>query len=149
METKLSLANGLPVLAIALTFQMAYLTAQTSKAAANGKMLSRTVSDAMCGATQVAKDKSAAECTRICVEQGMQYALLVGDKLYASQGDNATIDKYAGQRVRSRVEPRGNMKVDSIKPADSRLPRTSAGMQITPHYMQNTPRFERVPGKRT
>ena len=57
------------------------------------------VSDNMCGKQHMAKDKSAAECTRECVKAGSDYALVVGDKLYALKGDKAQLDRYAGQKA--------------------------------------------------
>jgi hypothetical protein len=76
------------------------------------------VTDSMCGAKHMIAGKTDAECTRICVKQGIQYALLVGDKLYTLQGDTAAIDKYAGQRATVTGTAKGkNVKVDTIKPA--------------------------------
>src|SRR5215469_7611998 len=46
------------------------------------KTLTGTVSDSMCGAHHMAKDKSPAECTRMCVKQGNKYALVAGTKVY-------------------------------------------------------------------
>src|SRR5437016_11198307 len=48
-----------------------------SKAGAAAETLTGIVSDSMCGAHHMAKDKSAAECTRECVKGGMKYALVV------------------------------------------------------------------------
>ncbi|SRR6266542_2002833 len=79
------------------------------------------VTDSMCGAKHMIAGKTDAECTRICVKQGMQYALLVGSKLYTLQGDSAAIDKHdklAGQRATVTGILNGNaVKVDAIKPA--------------------------------
>ncbi len=61
--------------------------------------VSGVISDAMCGAKHMMKDKSAAECTRECVKKGSKFALVSGDKLYILEGHEAELDKYAGQRV--------------------------------------------------
>jgi hypothetical protein len=57
------------------------------------------VSDNMCGKQHMAKDKSAAQCTRECVKAGSDYALVVGDKVYTLKGDKSAIDKYAGEKA--------------------------------------------------
>ena len=60
------------------------------------KTLTGIGSDAKCGAHHMAKDKSAAECTRACVKQGTKYALVVGKKVYTLEGREAELDKVAG-----------------------------------------------------
>lgn len=57
------------------------------------------VSDNMCGKQHMAKDKSAAECTRECVKTGSDYALVVGEKVYTLKGDKGQIDKFAGEKA--------------------------------------------------
>ena len=57
------------------------------------------VSDNMCGKQHMAKNKSAAQCTRECVKAGQDYALVVGDKVYTLNGDKSAIDKYAGEKA--------------------------------------------------
>ena len=42
------------------------------------KTLIGVVSDAMCGATHMMKDRPDAECLRYCVKQGTKYALVEG-----------------------------------------------------------------------
>lgn len=80
-------------------------TAQTSAlnhanhSAGTQKTLTGIVSDAMCGKTHMAKDKTAAECTRMCVQQGQKYALVVGQKVYTLQGHQDDLNKLAGERV--------------------------------------------------
>ncbi len=64
------------------------------------KTLTGVVSDTMCGATHMDKSKSAAECTRMCVQQGQKYAIVVGGKVYALNGHEQDLDKLAGQRVK-------------------------------------------------
>jgi hypothetical protein len=99
---------------LALTTMTISVAAQDS----GKKTLTGVITDTMCGATHMMKDKSAAECTRICVKQGMQYGLLVGKKVYALQGDTAVIDKLAGQRATVTGTVNGNnLKVDEIKRA--------------------------------
>jgi hypothetical protein len=48
------------------------------------QQLTAVVSDSMCGAQHMAKDKTAAECSRECVKSGSKYALVVGGQsIYA------------------------------------------------------------------
>jgi hypothetical protein len=67
--------------------------------AANQEQLTGVITDSMCGASHMAKDKTPAECTRICVKDGMKYALLVGDKVYTLTGHESELDKLAGEKV--------------------------------------------------
>jgi len=57
------------------------------------------LTDSMCGATHMAKDKTPAECTRMCVKDGMKYAMAADKKLYTLEGHGAELAKLAGQRV--------------------------------------------------
>jgi hypothetical protein len=82
------------------------------------KTFTGTISDTMCGAQHMAKDKSPAECTRICVQQGQKYALVVGKTVYTLEGHEGEVDKLAGQRVTVKGVTNGNtMTVSSVAPA--------------------------------
>src|SRR5689334_13119193 len=61
--------------------------------------LTGTVSDAMCGAKHMVTNVTPAQCTRECVKQGSDYALVSGGKVYTLKGDTSQIGKYAGQSV--------------------------------------------------
>lgn len=80
-------------------FAQSSATSQPGKSAGAEKTLTGVVSDAMCGKTHMAKDKTAAECTRMCVQQGQKYALVVGQKVYALQGHDDDLKRLAGQRA--------------------------------------------------
>jgi len=41
------------------------------------------------------KDKSAAECTRVCVKEGTKYAIVVGEKVYTREGHEERLDQQA------------------------------------------------------
>ncbi len=58
-----------------------------------------TLTDSMCGTSHMAKDKTPAECTGMCVKDGMKYALAVDKKLYILEGHDAELSKLAGQKV--------------------------------------------------
>ena len=126
MKTKRTVVNAIGFLTfsamlVAAQMQMPASTPATSKAtdvSAAPKTLTGTVSDSMCGAKHMAKDKSAADCTRECVKAGSDYALVVGGKVYALKGDKTALDKYAGQRATVQGMLDGNnINVQSITAA--------------------------------
>ncbi len=63
---------------------------------------------------------TAAQCTRECVKQGSDYALVSDGKVYTLKGDTKQIDKYAGQSVTVTGSVSGDtVTVKSIAPAKS------------------------------
>lgn len=103
------------MLAVAVLFWAVAVRVQAAGAAAT---LTGVVSDAMCGAKHMAKDKSAAECTRGCVKGGEKYALVVDNKIYTLQGHEADLDKYAAQKVTVKGSVTGStVTVESVTPA--------------------------------
>ena len=68
-------------------------------AAAQQQSLTGVVTDSMCGGTHMAKDKTPAQCTQMCVKDGMKYALAADKKLYTLEGHEAELAKLAGQKV--------------------------------------------------
>lgn len=92
---------------------------QASKAGQE-KTLTGVVSDNMCGAQHMLKDKTAAECTRLCVKQGQKYALVVGQKVYTLEGHQAELDKLAGARATVKGKISGDtVAVESVTAAKS------------------------------
>ena len=90
-------------------------TLWAGSASAADQTLTGVVSDSMCGAKHMGKDKSAADCTRECVKTGSDYDLVVGDKIHPLKGDKAEFDKYAGQRATVKGTLDGsNINVQSI-----------------------------------
>jgi len=65
------------------------------------------VTDSMCGVTHMAKDKTPAECTRMCVKDGMKAA---DKKLYTLEGHETELSRLAGQRVTVK----GTLKGDTL-----------------------------------
>ena len=66
----------------------------------------------------LAKDKSAAECTRACVKQDTKYALVVGKKVYTLEGHEAELDKVAGMKATVKGKVSGEtVTVQSVVPA--------------------------------
>lgn len=94
-----------------LSLAMAVLLSPFALAA--NQTLTGTVSDDMCGKTHMAKDKSAADCTRECVNMGAGYALVVGDKVYKLKGASDQLNKLAG----SKVTVTGDVKGDTVQVA--------------------------------
>ena len=88
MNTKMKLAAAL-MLALAGAFA----------AVAQQQSLTGVVTDSMCGATHMAKDKTPAECTQLCVKDAMKYALAVEKRVYTLEGHEAELAKLAGQKV--------------------------------------------------
>ncbi len=86
----------------------------------SSQALTGTVSDAMCGAHHMMKGATAAQCTRECVKQGSDFALVSGDKVYTLKGDKSQLDKCAGQSVTVKGKVDGTtITVSSISPAKS------------------------------
>ena len=66
---------------------------------------------------------SAAECTRTCVKQGSDYALVSGGKVYTLKGDAKQIDKYAGQKVTVKgTVKKDELTAQSVTPAKAAAP---------------------------
>lgn len=85
---------------------------------AQQQTLTGTLTDSMCGATHMAKDKTPAECTQLCVKDGMKYALAADKKLYTLEGHEADLAKLAGQKVTVKGTMKGQtITVDSVGPA--------------------------------
>src|SRR5438105_4227684 len=99
MKTKTKLAA---ILTVTLTGAFAAFAQQQS--------LTGVVTDSMCGATHIAKDKTPAECTKMCVKDGMKYALAVEKKVYTLEGHEAELAKLAGQKVTVK----GTLKGDTL-----------------------------------
>ena len=85
---------------------------------AQQQSLTGVVSDSMCGATHMAKDKTPAQCTQMCVKDGMKYALAVEKKVYTLEGHEAELAKLAGQKVTVKGTLKGDtVMVESVLPA--------------------------------
>jgi hypothetical protein len=63
-----------------------------------------------CAVLRMGKDKTPAECTQMCVKDGMKYALAVEKKVYTLEGHEAELSKLAGQRVMVK----GTLKGDTL-----------------------------------
>src|SRR6266576_3965572 len=97
-----------------LTLAAATLFAQAAQT------VTGTVTDAMCGAHHMMKDATPAQCTRECVKQGSDFALVSKGKVYTLKGDKAQLDKFAGENVVVKGKVSGTtISVDSISPSKS------------------------------
>jgi hypothetical protein len=109
---------ALSAILTAAQMQMPSSETKPDKSSAETKTLTGIVSDSMCGAHHMAKDKSPAECARMCVKQGMKYALVAGSKVYTLEGHEAELDKLAGEKVTVKGEMTGEtVTVQSVLPA--------------------------------
>jgi hypothetical protein len=82
-----------------ITVAFAFALFGAFAAVAQQQTLTGVLSDSMCGAAHMVKDKSPAECTRMCVKDGMKYALVVDKKLYTLDGHETELAKLAGEKV--------------------------------------------------
>jgi hypothetical protein len=99
MKTKTKLAAAL-MLALAGAFPVV----------AQQQSFTGVVTDSMCGATHMAKDKTPAECTQLCVKDSMKYALAVEKRVYTLEGHEAELAKLAGHKVTAK----GTLKGDTL-----------------------------------
>ena len=89
--------------------------AASAASAQTSQTLKGTVSDAMCGAHHMMQGMNAAQCTRACVKEGSDFALVSGDKVYTLKGDKSQFDKFAGEAVTVKGKVDGmTVTVDSI-----------------------------------
>lgn len=103
------------VVAATLLLGTVSVLAQT---AGTKRTLTGIVSDAMCGQTHMIKDKTPAECVRICIKDGSKYALVVGNTVYTLTGHEEAIDKLAGQKASVTGMVKGDtMMVTSVAPS--------------------------------
>jgi hypothetical protein len=104
-------------LRISALFLSVALSTVAASAQAN-QTLTGTVSDAMCGAHHMIQGKTPAQCTRECVKQGSDFALVSGGKVYTLNGDKTQFDKFAGENVVVKGKVSGTtISVDSIGPS--------------------------------
>jgi hypothetical protein len=76
------------------------------------------ITDTRCGAKHsTAIGLAAADCTRVCIHAGEEFALVDGDKVYVLSGDRDALKPVAGQRVRVLGTLNGNtISVSSVTP---------------------------------
>ena len=99
----ISIAFGLALLMATLGVAAGAIEEETGQAtdASGDQTYEGMISDTNCGARhQPSIAKNAADCARVCVHGGAQFALIVGDNTYALEGDIAQLKKNAGQRAR-------------------------------------------------
>ena len=96
----------------ALMFVAAFAIGGGTTLRAADMTLEGTVSDNHCGAKHMMKGKSAAECTKACIEMGADYALVVGEKVYTLKTSNANekmeLAKLAGKMAKITGDVTGN-----------------------------------------
>lgn len=121
MKTISSMSRLIAILAITALLNLAATAQNSPSTSGNEKSLTGVISDSMCGRTHMAKDKTAAECTRLCVKQGSTYALVVEQKVYTLEGHEAELDKLAGERATVKGKVSGNtVSVESVTAAKAK-----------------------------
>lgn len=90
----------------------------SSALAKKGEIFTGEVSDSMCGVEHMMQG-SKADCARACAGKGSNYALVVGDKIFALETkDKAVIDRLselAGQKARITGKADGdNIVVNTV-----------------------------------
>ena len=74
---------------------------QASNASSDERTYEGLITDTRCGAKhQPSIARSAADCARVCVHAGAQFALIDGDKAYVLDGNLQLLKRIAGQRAR-------------------------------------------------
>ena len=102
------------------TLFLSVALATVAASAQSNQTFTGSVSDAMCGAHHMMQGKTPAQCTRECVKQGADFALVRGEKVYTLKGDNGQFVKLAGQNVTIKGKVNGTtITVDSIAAAKS------------------------------
>lgn len=72
-----------------------------SSSAVEGQTYDGMITDSHCGAKHSATiGLAAADCTRVCVHAGNEFALVDGEKVYVLTGDRDALKRVAGQRVK-------------------------------------------------
>lgn len=94
------IGSRLAVFAAASLLGIATLTQPAASQSSQEKTLAGVVSDSMCGAAHMMKNKTAAECARLCAKQGQKYALVVGQKVYTLEGHEAELENWLAHAPR-------------------------------------------------
>ena len=82
---------------------------QASNASSDEQTYEGLITDTRCGAKHKPSiARSAADCARVCVHGGAQFALIDGDKAYVLDGNLQLLKRIAGQRARIVGSLNGN-----------------------------------------
>lgn len=76
-----------------ITFLAGLLITSVAAFSQSSQTLTGTVTDTMCGAKHMMTNVTPAQCTRECVKQGSDYALVSDGKVYTLKGDTKQIHK--------------------------------------------------------
>jgi hypothetical protein len=89
-----------------------FAAAMVVLAAAKTQTFTGEVSDSMCGAKHMMDNK--AECTRTCVSKGSNYALVVGDKVYALNTKDKAAQDQLNSLAGAQAKVTGTVNGDAI-----------------------------------
>jgi hypothetical protein len=73
-----------------------------------------TVSDAMCGAKHSEANIAPADCVRVCVQKGANYALVVGDKVYTLDAKYQAVSTELNHLAWQQAKVTGTANGDTI-----------------------------------
>jgi hypothetical protein len=102
------LALAMLFVSVTAVYSAAQPASQASEAGVPAQTFSGVITDAHCGAKHKSSDKSPAECTRSCVQNGSHYVLVDGDRMYRLDGDIVQLNQLSGQRVTVTGRLEGN-----------------------------------------
>ena len=111
---------SLVAIGLALLIALLGAVAEAAQAATEESTYEGMVTCSRCGARHsTTSGKSAAECARMCVRDGADFALVGSDKTYSLDVQPDVIRVFIGQRARVSGDVRGNqIRVVSIVKAN-------------------------------
>lgn len=102
--------------------------------------LTGVVSDSTCKGWHNRKAVTANECSRQCVEDGADYALVVGHTVYVLEGHKAELDKFAGGPATTMGRVDGTkVLVDSVAAKKKRADTQTVPTLFTAQAKQQSP----------
>jgi hypothetical protein len=117
-QSILRVSLALVISSIVMAVGMLAGTSIVGKQDRSAMRLAGIVSDTTCGSTHGTKTQGDAECTRLCVSLGAEYALAVGEKIYVLRGHQADLNTFAGDMViiRGKIVSHNTVAVESVVP---------------------------------
>jgi hypothetical protein len=119
----LGIATTIFEVLVLVSFAIGQTTSPTpNRDAGAEEELTGLVSDAICKGMHFRKALTPFSCTLKCVQEGADYSLVVGDKVYVLEDHRPELDKFAGGRATIRGQVNGNrITVDSVAKAEKKV----------------------------
>jgi len=120
-QTSASILKVFLVLVFSSLLMVIGISAKTSiahKQDQSAVRLTGIVSDTTCGSTHGTKTHGDAECTRLCVKLGADYALAIGKRIYVLKGHEGELNTFAGDMVivSGKIVKHDTVAVESVAP---------------------------------